>query len=206
MSNDKDSKMERKTYAPDTDALIRQVNIMAKIFRTSFLADISYASGFEVDFMAMYDVFKHTDQRRLHYSYYHGIDWDELKRIASVCYWMLRYKPIVRKHGLRSVSYKLDGIEPTNEAICEKFVMFIMLHVINKYRENHNLAKISLVAMPSKYKPSAPNDSHKETSLYSDIMYFFQNRPLTQESVLVLVESLAKAVDVRNDESCDDKA
>jgi len=179
-------------YAPDVENLIKEVNIMVSVFKNKFLANVDSASGFLVDFVGIYDVFVHVDQRRRHYEYYHRITWGDLKRVSSVCYWLLRYKPIVRLDGFHSVSYALEGMEPTNEAVCEKFAIFMLIHVVNSYRRGRGLPEISLVSMPS--VNMGVERPHRETNLFTDILYFLQNRPLSQEALLVMVESLAKAV------------
>lgn len=105
------------------------------------------------------------DQRRLHYKMYHnGTIINELKEVAILCYWLIKYKPIIILE---------DGVYTTSK-INEVFALFLILSTIVEYRFTQGLPEAVIQA-----------------DMIQHIMYTLRNRASTFDSMVILVDALA---------------
>ena len=107
-----------------------------------------------------------VNQRMLHYMmYYSETEMNEMKHVALICYWLMRYQPIVRvKPDFRYGS------------VLERFCIHIIYSVVRHYRENNFNGKLSIV----------------DTKVFNDILYSFKHRQHSYDSMVLLVETMAK--------------
>jgi len=140
---------------------------------------------YSLDTYKLTEVYCRVDQRKVHYRMYHDIIAQELKVTASLCYWLIRCKPIVCIEGLCRKSDDPIATHRCNN-INERFGLFMLLAIISKYRKDRGL-------LPIDYTADRSRNGHSTTTLYEDIMYYIRNRTITQESILVLAEALAKS-------------
>ena len=102
------------------------------------------------------------DQRSLHYKmYYNGLNINELKSTAILCYWVLRYRPIIK---IKEPS--------TQNSTIEYFCMWLILGAVKKYRKGKIFKQ--------------------DDKIMNDVFYYISNRQLSCDSLVVLVESIAK--------------
>ena len=160
---------------PDNSDILKSIKWLENQFksylsklRVSANAKTPDAYDFDVDLVA--EVFVRLDQRRLHYKMYYEkpdiMEINELKFTAILCYWIMRYHPIIKL------------TEPKKQcAINEYFCLFLIKATIKQYRKNNNM-------------PLTPLNREVE----KDMLYFFRNRQLSCDSVVLLVESIAKTV------------
>ena len=125
-------------------------------------------NDYHIDVTSMVEALVRTDQRELHYKMYHNLrEWNELKQIGVLCYWILKYKPIRPEIGARSIYW---------DRINETFGLYLILCAIRKYRALKSLPALSL----------------GRQNIF-DLIYLFKNRSTSYDSLVAVIETVANA-------------
>jgi len=112
--------------APSVNSLITDIEEFRFLFTTYCSAAGLNINHFSVDEKALIDIFIKTDQRKLHYKTFHGVsNMDELKTVATLAYWFIKYKPIVHYNEDKNIHY----VGSHNE----NFALYLIITVVYKY-------------------------------------------------------------------------
>jgi len=123
-------------------------------------------SRFFVDREKIYDVLTRVDQRKLHYKMYHdGVIINELKEVATLAYWIVRFKPWVYLN-------EEDNYETSNAN--ELFAMYAIISTINSYRSCQSLPAFML-----------------SSRISNDFLYTLETRLISIDEMVLLVDALA---------------
>ena len=148
---------------PSAERLLEIHGIAEKAFHAAFDDLGLVISDYYIDFHLLNNALVRTDQRRLHYLMYHrGTRMNELKRIAVLSYWVLRFKPINRKAG---------GCVDINERV-----------VLNWIFKSINNARAK-----TKRGKSGVSDRFKR-----DLLYSLTYRDISYDHMTTLIEALAE--------------
>ena len=148
---------------PDDSYLLKNLNLVIDSFSMGFQELGLDKNEYYVDALLVTVALIRTDQRKLHYLMYHnGMEMNELKWIAVLSYWMLRFKPINRIAG---------GPIDINEQV----ILCWVFRAIRNYRQ----------------KSSKPVVNVSER-LKRDLLYAFTYRDISYDYMTILVESLAE--------------
>ena len=128
---------------------------------------------YDIDIGLMTKAFVRLDQRVLHYIMYHkGLIINELKYISILSYWIMRYRPILVVRGINSAEKS-----SVKSAVNEHFCIYLITGAIKQYRA---IRKESMFEL---------NDD-----IIKDIYYYFRNRQTSYDSIVILVENMAKTL------------
>lgn len=105
-----------------------------------------------------------VEKRKDYFRFYHGIELNELKEVALLCFWIIKLKPFT----MLVEDTKL--LNHVNEVFC----LFLILSTIKHITKINSLPFIDL------------SDKHK-----NEIIYTFKYRDLSKEAMMLFVETLA---------------
>jgi hypothetical protein len=143
--------------------------------------------SYSVDLDTLAEVFIRVDQRKIHYRIYHGIEINELKRAATLCYWLMKLRPIVKLKREFDGSGHIVKAGHVDNRVCEKLCIFMLAGAVNEYRARRNKPKVEL------FSSTGDSGGEREMSLFQDIEYFFRHRLATPDSIIALAEGMAKS-------------
>ena len=155
-----------KYVAPKSEDILERIEWLKKQLIIYFEKTGGMPEDYDIDLKLLSRSFIRLDQRMLHYKMYYAgriTCINELKFIAILCYWIMRYHVITVKNGTH-----------THSSVNEHFCIFLIVGTISKYRANNNLPKFNL-------KP-----------ITDDMFYHLRNRQISYDSMVLLVESMAK--------------
>jgi hypothetical protein len=148
---------------PTEDELLGEYNKLENNF-IAFLDTNGWSrKDFHIDPVHVFSALIHLDKRVLHYKMYHNkMVIDEVKRVAVLSYWLLKFKPIQRISG-----------GPNN--INERFVMYLIFEIIRIYRGERKLPEKSFTP-----------------ALKRDLAYAITNRDISYDCMTMIISSLTE--------------
>jgi len=165
------------------------------IERLSFLIDKFFINNFRgidnierifgVDKKVLYEVLNKVDQRREYFRIFHNIKISEFKQISLIVFWIIKLKPIFLKSndGFSVIDDHKSDLINDYVSINEAFGIYVIISCLRALVSNSN------------------NNSSDEkiTSFFTEdyiyeLRYTFYYRDVSKEALIILVETIAKAV------------
>ena len=109
----------------------------------------------------MYEIFERIEKRRVYFYIYHdGMEMGEINEGALICFWILKLMP-----------FQMEGISASllNTKIAYTIFVNLLHYVANKSKKKLNV--------------------NLKSGLMDDLLYAFQYRDLSKESIMALVDS-----------------
>jgi hypothetical protein len=154
------------------EELFNETASLEKMFKL-FLKASGYPEDLKyiADVRAVVEMLTRIDKRTAYYSYFHsGNKIHELKRIGSLAYWLLKFKPFVITDE-RIVSGGIQALEAAF-MLNESFAASII------YSGLMNFGNLKTV-------PKKGSEIHKA------LLYAFKYREMSQDSIMTLIYSLS---------------
>lgn len=125
----------------------------------------------------VFQIITKVHQRKEYFKYFHHLNISDFKELALYCFWIIKIKPL---HFDDTNATEKDKI--SFKSINEKFALF---YIIKTFR--------SLAANDSK-KQKRINALFTEQYMY-ELVYSFTYRDISKEALILLVETMALALD-----------
>ena len=166
-----------KKYAPMEKAeWTEKVENLVKIIE-KFLNDNGYKKdSVFLDDNALFQIISKVNQRKQYFVFFHQLDISDFKEVALNCFWFLKLKPISLQKDLLSVEQRFEL-----SAINEKFVVY---YLIKEFRALSDTLE----------KPQEEIDAFFDEEYIYELVYSFMYRDISKEALILLVETMSKAL------------
>jgi hypothetical protein len=160
-------------------------DLVNKFFLSNFSESDNVQNFFGINKNVLYEILNKVEQRKEYFRIFHNINISEFKQIALTVFWTLKLKPIFLKYNDELVENDYEIKDPVRDyvSINEAFGIYMIIHGLRALKEN-----------------SDNNSSNKRISDFFtndyiyELRYTFYYRDISKESMILLVETIAKAV------------
>ena len=164
-------------YQPMTDEELQSEALRLNEIVLAFLN----ANGYDpknvfVDETSIFQIITRIHKRKQYYLYFHNLDVSDLKELGLYCFWIVKLRPLSRKNENDSPETKADF-----ESINEKFAVY---NIITKLR-----------SLLPENKTNSVNAFFSNKYIY-ELVYSFTYRDISKEAMILLVETIAIALNI----------
>lgn len=144
----------------------------------SFIESNGYSKS-DIDVVAtkVFQIVTKVDQRKKYFAYFHHLDISDFKELALYCFWIIKTQPLYCKKDNLSEKEEIEF-----ESLNEKFALY---YLIKKFRSLANGNANTLEKI---------NSFFSKQYIY-ELVYSFTYRDISKEAMILLVETMALALD-----------
>lgn len=148
------------------------------------VANFMESNGYSKDSVSIFEtevfqIITKVHQRKKYFEYFHHLNISDFKELALYCFWIIKIKPLHYDDNNATDQEKI-----VFKSINEKFALF---YIIKTFR--------SLAGNDSN-KQKRINAFFTEQYMY-ELIYSFTYRDISKEALILLVETMALALDFR---------
>ena len=156
-----------------------------KFFTNNFDSIDDVKKLFGVNKNILYEVLNKVEQRKEYFQIFHSINISEFKQLALIVFWVIKLKPIFLRYNDEVIENDFVIDNPQNDyvSINEAFGIYIIINGLRSLLNNSN---------NSSSDELINNFFTKE--YINELRYAFYYRYISKEAMILLVETIAKAV------------
>ena len=156
-----------------------------KFFTNNFDRIDNVKKLFGVNKNKLYEILNKVEQRKEYFQIFHSINISEFKQLALIVFWVIKLKPIFLRYNDEVIENDFVIDNPQNDyvSINEAFGIYIIINGLRSLLNNSN---------NSSSDELINNFFTKE--YINELRYAFYYRDISKEAMILLVETIAKAV------------
>lgn len=156
-----------------------------KFFINNFDGVTDAKKLFGVNKNSLYEIINKVKQRKEYFQIFHSINISEFKQIALIVFWVIKLKPIFLRYNdeMNEDDFEIDNPQVDYVSVNEAFGIYIIINGLRSLLEN-----------------SSNNSSNERITGFftkeyvNELRYTLYYRDISKEAMILLVETIAKAV------------
>lgn len=154
----------------------KQINVLLELVNAFIQTNGIDKSSIIINENVLFQIISKVHQRKEYFIFFHKLDMSDFKEMALNCFWIIKLKPISVQQETIVIEKRLDL-----SFINEKFAIFYLIKKFRSLIDDNEMSQEKL-------------DLFFNEKYVYELLYSFEYRDISKEALILLVETIAKAL------------